>query len=160
MSKDSLTAGLEDYIEAIYIAEINQKSLKGVDIAKMMNISRASVSEALSKLTAKGLVVYKSHGSINLTPRGVSEAESVYSKHKILKNFFESVLSIPPDVAEINACKIEHIISQNVINEIIKFTQYCNKYPEIIDKYRREKDNEANLSDREIFRSAALDGKD
>jgi len=70
------------------------------------------------------------------------------------------VLSIPPDVAEINACKIEHIISQNVINEIIKFTQYCNKYPEIIDKYRREKDNEANLSDREIFRSAALDGKD
>ena len=50
MADKNLTAGLEDYLEAIYIAQSENKTVKGIDVARMLNISRASVSEALSKL--------------------------------------------------------------------------------------------------------------
>ena len=160
MSQNSLTAGLEDYIEAIYIAEINNKQLKCAELARILNVSRASVSEAIARLVSRSLVVYKSYGAVKLTPIGIGEAEKVYKKHNTLKLFFETVLGINPSEASENACKIEHIISPNVLDEITKFTVYCNKYPEIIDKYREENDNETNLSDRKVFRSAAFNSKD
>jgi Mn-dependent DtxR family transcriptional regulator len=118
---NSLSSGLEDYIEAIYIAELNKVPLKGAELARKLNISRASVSEALSKLVSKGLITYESYGVITLTQKGEKEAEKVYSKHNILKNFFEQVLDVEPQEAAENACKIEHIVSDNLIKSIQNF---------------------------------------
>ncbi len=150
MANKELTAGLEDYLEAIYIAKQENKTVKGINIARMLNISRASVSEALSKLVSKGLITYESYGVISFTSVGFSEAEKVYNKHNILKSFFQTVLNISPDEASENACKIEHIISKNVLAEIKDFTCYCNNNPEIISKYRQRKGYNENLSNREI----------
>ena len=105
----------------------------------MLNISRASVSEAIAKLVSKGLINYESYGLVTLTSKGTYEAKKVYDTHKILKSFFETVLNISPDEASDNACKIEHIISQNILNEIKEFTSFCNKNPDILKKYRQEK---------------------
>lgn len=159
MADNRLTAGLEDYLEAIFVAASEKKSVKGVDIAKKLNISRASVSEALSKLVTKGLVTYESYGTILFTPAGLKEAKKVYNTHNILNSFFQTVLNISPEDASENACKIEHIISDNILCEIKDFTDYCNKHPEIIDSYRQGKDNESNPSDREIPRSTNFDGE-
>ena len=159
MADKKLTAGLEDYLEAIYVASNENKLVKGIDIAKMLNISRASVSEALSKLVTKELITYESYGTISFTPAGLSEAEKVYDTHNTLKLFFRKVLNISPEEAGENACKIEHIISDNILREIKDFTDYCNNHPEIIDKYRQGKDNECNLSSREIPRPADSDSK-
>ena len=57
----NLSSGLEDYVEAIYIAHLNNKPLKGAELARQLNISRASVSEALAKLVAKNLIKYNSN---------------------------------------------------------------------------------------------------
>ena len=154
MANKKLTAGLEDYLEAIFVIASENRSAKGVDIAKMLNISRASVSEALSKLVSKGLINYESYGTISFTPLGLSEAKKVYNTHNTLKSFFQKVLNISPEEASENACKIEHIISDNILSEIKNFTDYCNNHPEIIDNYRQGKNNERNLSDREIPRPA------
>ena len=54
----SLSSGLEDYLEAIYIAHLNNKPLKGAELARQLRISRASVSEALAKLVSKDLIKY------------------------------------------------------------------------------------------------------
>ena len=136
MSEKNLTAGLEDYIEAIYIASSENKTIKGVELAKILNISRASVSEALSKLVAKGLIEYKSYGNITLTKSGILQAKKVYAKHNILRTFFETVLGIEPQEAGDNACKIEHIVSQDVLNKIEKLTLYCSENPEVLDKIK------------------------
>ena len=138
MDTKDLTSGLEDYIEAIYIAESNNQRLKGAELARMLNISRASVSEALSKLVSKGLINYESYGPVTLTPKGSHEAKKIYSKHNTLKFFFESVLSISPDEAGENACKIEHIISQNILDRIREFTAYCEKHPEFLKKFNEQ----------------------
>ena len=159
MANKHLTAGLEDYLEAIYIIQSETKKVKSIDIARMLNISRASVSEALSKLVSKGLITYESYGTITFTKEGLNEAVNIYNKHNILKSFFQTVLDINPEEASENACKIEHIISQNVLAEIKDFTNYCNNNPEIIYKYKQRKEYDKNLSDRKIFRSATSDIK-
>ena len=157
MADKNLTAGLEDYLEAIYIAQNKNKTVKGIDVARMLNISRASVSEALSKLVSKGLITYESYGTISFTPTGHTEAEKVYNTHNTLKSFFQTVLNISPEEASENACKIEHIISKNVLAEIKDLTDYCNNHPEIINEYRQRKDNGKNLSDRKISGSTPSD---
>ena len=118
----NLSSGLEDYLEAIYVASLNDVQLKGAELARKLNISRASVSEALAKLASKGL----------------EEAKNVYNKHRILKDFFEKVLNIPASEAGENACKIEHIISQNILNEMINFTKFCTNHQEILEMYQKE----------------------
>lgn len=73
--ESNLTSGLEDYIETIYMSHLNDTPLKGAELARQLCVSRASVSEALSKLVAKGLIRYNSYESIALTPQGINEAK-------------------------------------------------------------------------------------
>ncbi|MBR1461475.1 metal-dependent transcriptional regulator [bacterium] len=123
----SLSSGLEDYLEAIYIAHMNNKALKGAELARELNVSRASVSEALAKLVSKKLINYNSYEAISITKDGIIQAQKIYSKHHILENFFEKVLKIDKAEASENACKIEHIISQNIIEKIAHFTDKYTK---------------------------------
>lgn len=135
---DTLSSGLEDYIEAIYVAHINEASLKGAELARKLNVSRASVSEALSKLVAKNLITYNSYESITLTKEGIELAKAVYNKHHILQNFFEQILDIPSKEAGENACKIEHIISQNILNKMVEFSEFCQKHESFITEFKKE----------------------
>lgn len=135
---ETLSSGLEDYIEAVYVAHLNETPLKGADLARKLNVSRASVSEALAKLVSKGLIMYNSYSAITLTEIGVDTAKNVYAKHHILKNFFEQVLDVPAQEASENACKIEHIISQNILNKMIRFTAFCQNHESFIAEFREE----------------------
>jgi len=135
---NTLSSGLEDYIEAIYISSINNENLKGADLARKLSVSRASVSEALAKLVSKGLIKYNSYESISLTKQGESEAQRVYSKHHILKEFFEDVLNVSSQEAGDNACKIEHIISENILSRMEKFSKFFRKHKKILEIYIEE----------------------
>ena len=117
ITTQNLSSGLEDYIETIYVSEQAGTQLKGAELARKLTISRASVSEALSKLVALGLIEYESYGHIKLTTKGKEEAKKVYAKHGILKDFFQFVLNTDEKEAGENACKIEHIISQNALEK-------------------------------------------
>lgn len=123
IEEKNLTSGLEDYLEAIYVAHLNNKPLKGAQLARELNVSRASVSEALARLVNKKLINYNSYEAISITKTGITEAKKVYNKHHILELFFEKVLEINKKEASENACKIEHIISENIINKISNFTE-------------------------------------
>lgn len=135
----TLSSGLEDYLEEIYVAHLNNTPLKGAELARKLSISRASVSEALSKLVARDLIKYNSYSSISLTQKGIEDAQRIYATHHILKNFFEEVLEIQPEEASENACKIEHIISKNVLDKTIEFTKFYQKNKESIMKLKKEK---------------------
>ncbi len=138
MKNSNLSSGLEDYIEAIYIADINKTQLRGAQLARNLNISRASVSEALAKLSARGLIKYESYGVITLTEEGKAEAVRVYHKHNILKEFFVNILDIKENEAEDISCKIEHIISKSMLEKIRQFTLYCERHPEVAENFIKE----------------------
>ena len=135
---NTLSSGLEDYIETIYLSTKNGEMLKGADLARKLGVSRASVSEALSKLVSKKLIKYNSYEAITLTKEGDAEAQKVYEKHNVLREFFEKVLNVPSSEASDNACKIEHIISPNVISKMQSFTKSFSKYKKILEVYMEE----------------------
>lgn len=111
-----LTSSLEDYLEVICNFEKSGQTVRAIDISKTLNISRASVTEALQKLNSKGLIVYDK--AITLTREGRLKALDVVSKHCILQKFFEDVLELDTQEASENACRIEHVISETAFNKI------------------------------------------
>jgi DtxR family Mn-dependent transcriptional regulator len=113
-----LSASLEDYLEIICNYADAEKNIRAVDISKELDISRASVSEALKNLADRGYINYGKYETISLTDFGKESAEKVVSKHITLQKFFETFLGLSEIEASINACKIEHVITENAFNKI------------------------------------------
>ena len=88
-----ISSSLEDYIEAVYSIYIKDNKVKAVDVARRLNVSRASVTEALQKLEQIGLINYGHYGTISVTDDGVKKAKEVIKKHETLSDFFENILN-------------------------------------------------------------------
>lgn len=122
-----LTKALEDYLELIYNSIKENKQLKATDIANSFNISRASVSEALIRLVDMDLIIYEGRKGITITSKGKIEAKKIIKKHKILSDFFSKVLNFDTETSSKNACKIEHVIDEDVIIRLEKFITFCKE---------------------------------
>ncbi len=116
-----LTNSLEDYLEVIYIIHKNGKCARITDIANILSYSKASVNQAINALKAENMVMQEKYGKISLTTQGFEVAREIYEKHKILSRFFIEVLGVSPEVGEIDACKAEHILSNETLENIKKF---------------------------------------
>ncbi len=127
--KTDLSASLEDYIEAIYHIIEEKLVARSKEIAARLNVSRASVTEALRALSKKGLINYAPYEAITLTPEGKEVAEDVIFRHDALKRFFIEVLAIEDSIAEEGACKIEHAAPPEVIAQMINFTEFMKICP-------------------------------
>lgn len=119
----ALTHSLEDYLEIIYIIEKNEGIVRITDIANALSFSKASVSQAISLLKSENLVVQARYGKIKLTSEGLEQAKFIYSRHKMLSEFFSKVLNVSPRVAETDACRAEHILSVETLKNIEIFLE-------------------------------------
>lgn len=122
-NENQISARLEDYLEAFYSVILEKNGVKAVDIAKKLKVQRSSVTEALKVLSAKGLVNYSRYDVISLTQEGESVAKSIIHKHKKLFYFFNEVLGIESDEANETACKIEHVISNHVLERLLEYIE-------------------------------------
>lgn len=127
--KVTLSASLEDYIEAIYHIIDEKLVARSKEIAARLDVSRASVTEALRALAKKGLINYEPYEAITMTALGKEVAEDVIFRHEALKSFFIEVLAIDKTVAEEAACKVEHTAPQEVITKMVSFTQFLKVCP-------------------------------
>lgn len=134
---EKLSASLEDYLEIIYNGIKSNNAVRAVDIAKELNVSRASVSEALNKLSAKGLINYGRYQTITITDMGSKVAQEVANRHSSLSSFFSDVLGASQDIAEENACRIEHIISSDLLQRIEAFGEFARKNPQYADEFEQ-----------------------
>lgn len=121
-----LGESLEDYLEALLLLE-NNGSIKSIEVAKMLEVSKPSVNKAMSVLKEYGFITQETYGDIYLTKQGRSKAESVLNRHLKIRNFLIDVLEVNEAVAEIDACKIEHIISDETFNKLKAFTKNYKK---------------------------------
>ncbi len=124
-----LSASLEDYIEAIYHIIVKKQVARSKDIATSLDVSRASVTEALRTLSKKGLINYAPYEPITLTTIGKTTAEDVIFRHNALKRFFIEVLAIDDKTAEEGACKVEHAAPPEVISRMISFIDFLQVCP-------------------------------
>lgn len=127
METKTITASLEDYLEAIYEIIEEKQGVKAIDVSRRLNVNRSSVTEALKNLAAKELINYGRYDVISLTKKGIQIAEKIIEKHKALHVFFEKVLGLSPDEAQKNACRIEHVISEEAFQRLIAFTEFNNE---------------------------------
>ena len=107
----------EDYLECILILKEKQEKVISQDVAKWMNYTRASISRAMKNLKESGYIVIDAKGHIELTEIGFNLANKIYDRHKTLTDYFIS-LGVERSVAEEDACKIEHDISDETFKAI------------------------------------------
>ena len=112
------SASSEDYLELIFELSLQNKDFKAVEIAKKLNISRASVSEALKKLSDKGYIVYEKDKQVKLTEKGLDVAINTLEKHNVLYSFFYDFLKLSEEDSDVNACRIEHVITETAFQKI------------------------------------------
>lgn len=94
------------------------------DIARRLNITRGSVSINLRTLKKRGWVQTDEHRLVRLSPKGLRVVRSVMARRVIVKTFLGQVLAVPEAQAEIDSCKIEHLISQSTGQRLVHFLQF------------------------------------
>ena len=112
----------EDYLEAIImLGGSTEQSVRSVDIANQMDVSKASVNKAIGLLKEKGYVDQPYYGDVTLTPEGYKYGSAVYKRHRYLTAFLAKEIGIPEEVAEDEACLMEHAISDESFEKWVAY---------------------------------------
>lgn len=101
----------EMYLESIYLLSRKNSGVHAIDVCEYMGYSKPSVSRAMGILKKGGYITVDTDGHIHLTDMGLEVAERMYKRHTILTDFLVSV-GVAPETASADACKIEHVISE------------------------------------------------
>ena len=109
----------EDYLEAILFIEEEKGIVKSVDIATYLGVSKPSVNKALTILQEMGYVSKPNYSQVTITQEGRKKAKAVAQKHSALTRLLTDVLGVSEEVAEKDACKIEHDISEETTQNLL-----------------------------------------
>lgn len=107
----------ENYLEAILIIQEKKGIVRSIDIAHHLNFSKPSVSRAMSLLRENGYVAMDRDGLLTLTDAGMEIASRIYERHRLLTEWL-TVLGVDPEVAAVDACRIEHDISEETFAKL------------------------------------------
>ena len=116
----SLLESGENYLETILVLMQKNGSVRSIDIADAMGFTKASVSRAMSILKKENYIIMDPDGSIHLTKEGLKKANAIYERHTVLTQFIHKILKVDLEIAEKDACRIEHIISDETFKGIKK----------------------------------------
>lgn len=111
------------YLETIYLLSRQDGMAHGVDIARELGVSKASVTKAMKKLQAQGLVDRESYGAIALTDPGLETSAAIYRKHRAISAFLKHALSLSEREADDNACRMEHTVSDKLLYCIDRYLE-------------------------------------
>lgn len=109
----------ENYLETIFTLSHKLPVVRSIDIVHELNFTKASVSIAMKSLRENGHIHVSDEGYITLTGSGLSIAQMIFERHTILTNWLINI-GVPADIASKDACRIEHVISEESINAIKK----------------------------------------
>lgn len=120
---------MEEYLKTIYDIAGKDGVARTTSIAKCLNLSPASATEALQRMSEEGLVIYKPYKGVTLTNEGLEIATRIKRKHRLLEVFLCDVLHINKEKVHSEACKIEHDISDETENALCKMLNAPAKCP-------------------------------
>jgi len=105
----------EDYLESVFTLREKQGFVRSVDVANDLGVSKPSVSVAMKKLRESGYIAMDQDSHITLLPDGEEVARKVYERHEILTRFFTE-LGVSQKNASADACRVEHVLSQETFD--------------------------------------------
>ena len=127
----TLTASLEDYLEAIYQLARENKAARAKEISKRLGVNRSSVTGALHALSERELVNYAPYDIATLTPEGERVAANISRRHFVLKDFFVKVLGVQASEADDSACRMEHVVSEKILDRLAQFVDFIQVCPRL-----------------------------
>ncbi|HPW57221.1 MAG TPA: metal-dependent transcriptional regulator [Candidatus Rifleibacterium sp.] len=146
--KDRVSGALESYLEQI--AELQQEhgAVRTSDLAERMGCKRSSVTNALQRLSEKGLINYQAYRPVTLTEEGQKTIMALSRYHGILAQFLGEILAFSEDFAQQEACRLEHRVSAATIERMRAYLEFADKWGNCVcnsssDKKCQEKSREA-----------------
>ena len=130
-----LSHSLEDYLETIYDLVRDNKVARVKEIARLRDVKPGSVSPAMKRLAEMGLINYGQREYIDLTPSGERAARRVAARHRLLRRFFLDILNMDPETAESDACAIEHSLSNEAMDRLVRLFEFIKTCPEDDGKF-------------------------
>ena len=115
-----LQESAEMYLETIYVLSQKSKHVRSIDVAEYMGYSKPSVSRAVGLLKSGGYVTMAEDGCLTLTEKGKNAANKIFERHTVLSSFLAKI-GVSGEVAATDACKIEHVISDETLMAIKKY---------------------------------------
>ena len=114
----------EMYLETILRLRERSSNVRSIDIATELNYSRPSVSKAVGLLREKGYITVEQDGAIRLTAEGKARAEKVFERHRVITKLL-MLTGAPEELSEDNACRIEHVVSDDMFEYLKKYLEKC-----------------------------------
>lgn len=139
MNGEKMSSSVEDYLEAVYLLTKEKDEVGTSDIASFLGVKLPSVTEMLRKLREKDLVNYEKYGKITLTSRGKELGEKISNRHNDLVKFLK-LLGVNEESAQLDACKVEHVLSQDTMGKLRKFLKFIEEKSDEstwLEEYRR-----------------------
>ena len=112
----------EMYLETIFVLTKETPNVRAIDVGEYMGFSKPSVSRAIGLLKAGGYVTVNKDGYLSLTEDGIFVAEKIYNRHKVISAFLERI-GVSEETASADACKIEHVISDESFDAIKRLAE-------------------------------------
>jgi len=112
----------EDYLEVILVLRKRIGMVRSIDIVNELHYTKPSVSIAMKKLRENGYIETDTEGYITLTEQGREVAERIYERHQVLCALLTS-LGVDEETAEADACKIEHVLSEQTFSCLKAYLQ-------------------------------------
>jgi DtxR family transcriptional regulator, Mn-dependent transcriptional regulator len=116
----------EMYLETIYILEDVHGHAHIADIAQRLGVTKPSVSKAMEQLKKEDLISQESYGPVNLTQKGKAISKEIYKKHHLIIHYLKQSLNLDYDEASENACRMEHVITDVMLEAIEKYLEREN----------------------------------
>lgn len=107
----------ENYLETILMLKHEKGSVRSIDVARALSFTKPSVSRAMSVLRQAGHITMDDEGFLGLTESGREIAERIYERHQLLTKYL-TALGVSPETAAQDACRMEHVISQETFDKI------------------------------------------
>ena len=112
----------EMYLETVLVLSEKGAPVRSLDVANHLGFSKPSVSRAMGKLKSEEYIKIDPQGYITLTEKGENIAKSIYEKRIVLKDFIMS-LGVDEETASVDACRIEHVLSDQTFEAIKEFKE-------------------------------------
>ena len=110
------------YLETIYVLTGEKSGVRAIDVGEYMGFSKPSVSRAIGLLKSGGFVIADAAGHLSLTEEGLRVARRTYERHRLLTECFR-LLGVDAEVADADACKIEHHISDETFDALKRYLE-------------------------------------
>ena len=120
---------VQEYVEVIRDLTAKSAVARVKDIAEQRGVTRASVSSAVGSLVELGLVRHEHYGYVTLTEPGRELGDAMTLRHRVIRQFLENLLQLEPEIADREACILEHTMSPETLNALVRFIRKVDGCP-------------------------------